>query len=55
MVVEDQADGQGKGLDGHDLVFLIWTDIFHVIAPVVVEIEVIVIGIIKGWSKIVYQ
>ncbi len=31
--------------------FFMWTDIFHVIALVVVEIEVIIIGITKGCTK----
>jgi hypothetical protein len=44
---------QGRGRVWIDMI--IWTYIFHVLALVVAEIEVIVIGITKGWPKTVYQ
>jgi hypothetical protein len=48
---------QGRGRVWIDMIwgFFIWTDIFHVLALVVAEIKVIVIGITKGWPKTVYQ
>jgi hypothetical protein len=44
---------QDRGTVWIDMIwyFFIWSYIFHVVA----EIEVIVIGITKGWPKTVYQ